>query len=51
MEVEMNWPYLEEEESEHYQNVHNMDSSRKKETGKTETDTEPNNDKRFGEHL
>ena len=30
MAVEMNWPYLEEEESEHYKNGDNMDSSREK---------------------
>lgn len=51
MEVETDWPYLEEEESEHYQNDHNMDSSRKKESGRTETVTETNNEKRAGEHL
>lgn len=47
----MDWPYLEEEESEHYQNDHNMDSSRKKESGRTERVTERNNEKRAGEHL
>ena len=52
MEVEMDWPYLEEEESGHYKNGHNMGfRSRKKESGRTETVTETNNDKRAGEHL
>lgn len=48
----MDWPYLQEEESAHYQNGHNMDSSKKRESGRTETVTETNNDKRAGaEHL
>ena len=47
----MNCPYLEEEESEHYQNGHNMASSRKKESGAIETVPKTNNDKRTGEHL
>ena len=47
----MDWLYLQEEESEHYQNSHNMDSSKKRESGRTETVTETNNDKRAGEHL
>ena len=47
----MDCPYLEEEESEHYQNGHNMASSRKKESGAIETVPKTNNDKRTGEHL
>ena len=45
MKVETNWPYPEEEKREHYQNGHDMASSRKKESVKTGTVTETYRDK------